>query len=203
MPRILSLWGKIRAMEVRLYSNSSRPGVGLKPRRESQRPLLPQHARHCPVLEAGSALGLLVYPPLEPNESFHIEYEGEGRYQLTYFFNTEGAKWEPVFTVAIVLPIGSIGMIKEEVYFANKTPPISRDTALGVMRALVVPEDLGTPPGAISLRGATNFKTPTGWDTVYTPIAKRCGLRNAHPRNWRPSKRRGKNSFITKPRARS
>ena len=170
MPRILSLWGKIRAMEVRLYSNSSRPGVGLKPRRESQRPLLPQHARHCPVLEAGSALGLLVYPPLEPNESFHIEYEGEGRYQLTYFLNTEGAKWEPVFTVAIVLPIGSIGMMKEEVYFANKTPPISRDTALGVMRALVVPEDLGTPPGAISLRGATNFKTPAGWDTVYTPI---------------------------------
>src|SRR5207247_3284144 len=41
---ILSLWGNIRAMEVRLYSNSSRPGVGLKPRRESQRPLLPQHA---------------------------------------------------------------------------------------------------------------------------------------------------------------
>src|SRR5437773_8704854 len=170
MPRILSLWGKIRAMEVRLYSNSSRPGVGLKPRRESQRPLLPQHARHCPVLEAGSALGLLVYPPLEPNESFHIEYEGEGRYQLTYFLNTEGAKWEPVFTVAIVLPIGSIGMMKEEVYFANKTPPISRDTALGVMRALVVPEELGTPPGAISLRGATNFKTPAGWDTVYTAI---------------------------------
>src|SRR5213076_2284877 len=157
-------------MEVRLFPNSSRPGVGLKPRRESQRPLLPQHARHCPVLEAGSALGWLVYPPLEPNESFHIEYEGEGRYQLTYFLNTEGAKWEPVFTVAIVLPIGSIGMMKEEVYFANKTPPISRDTALGVMRALVVPEDLGTPPGAISLRGATNFKTPAGWDTVYTAI---------------------------------
>jgi hypothetical protein len=42
-------------MEVRLYPNSRRPGVGMKPRRESQRPLLPQHARHCPVLEAGSA----------------------------------------------------------------------------------------------------------------------------------------------------
>jgi len=157
-------------MEVRLYSNSSRPGVGLKPRRESQRPLLPQHARHCPVLEAGSALGWLVYPPLEPNESFHIEYEGEGRYQLIYMSKTEGAKWEPVFTVEIVLPIGSIGMMREEVHFAGKRPPISRDTALGVMRALIVPEDLGTPPGAISLRGATNFKTPAGWDTVYTPI---------------------------------
>jgi hypothetical protein len=29
---------------------------------------------------------------------------------------------------------------------------------------------MGTPPGAIALRGATNFQTPPGWDTVYTPI---------------------------------
>jgi hypothetical protein len=29
---------------------------------------------------------------------------------------------------------------------------------------------MGTPPGAISLRGATNFQTSSGWDTVYTPI---------------------------------
>ena len=72
-------------MEVRLFPNSLRPGTGLKPRHESHRPLLPQHARHCPVLEAGSALGFLVYPPLERIESFHIGYQGDGRYQLTYF----------------------------------------------------------------------------------------------------------------------
>jgi hypothetical protein len=29
---------------------------------------------------------------------------------------------------------------------------------------------MGTPPGAIALRGATSFRTPPGWDTVYTPI---------------------------------
>ena len=74
-------------MEVRLYSNSLRPGIGWRPRRESLRPLLPQHARHCPVLEAGSATGLLVYPPLEENESFHIEYQGDGRYQFVYLLN--------------------------------------------------------------------------------------------------------------------
>ena len=61
-------------------------------------------------------------------------------------------------------------MIKEEVVFATKKAPFSRDVAIGVMRALIVPEDLGTPPGAIALRAATNFKTPAGWDTVYTPI---------------------------------
>src|SRR3954471_14318446 len=75
----------ITSMEVRLFPNSSRPGVGMRPRRESQRPLLPQHARQCPVLEAGRAVGFLMYPPLEPNESYHVEFQGEGRYQFVYF----------------------------------------------------------------------------------------------------------------------
>jgi hypothetical protein len=73
-------------MEVRLFPNSLRPGIGLRPKRESQRPLLPQHARHCPVLEAGSTLGWMVYPPLEPFESFYIGFYGEGRYQFVYYF---------------------------------------------------------------------------------------------------------------------
>src|SRR5216110_2000172 len=114
-------------MEVRLFSNSSRPGVGLKPRRESQRPLLPQHARHCPVLEAGSALGFLVYPPLEPQESFHLEFEGDGRYQFSYFLRSPRGKWEPLFSLTVTLPVGSVGMIKEDVAFMLADPPISRD----------------------------------------------------------------------------
>ena len=171
-------------MEVRLFSNSSRPGVGLKPRRESQRPLLPQHARHCPVLEAGSALGFLVYPPLEPNESFHIEYQGEGRYQFIYCLSTPGGKWEAIFSVTVVLPMGSIGMMKEEVAFMGRQPPISRETALSLARAFIVPEDLGTPPGAISLRGAT-------WSRSWRHWAAR--------RNWRRSVGPGRNTFARKP----
>jgi len=157
-------------MEVRLYPNSRRPGVGLKPRRESQRPLLPQHARHCPVLEAGSALGFLVYPPLEPHESFHLEFEGDGHYQFTYFLSGPRGNWEPLFSMTVVLPVGSLGMIKEEVAFAVPNPPISREEATRVARTFIVPEDLGTPPGALALRGATNFQTPAGWDTVYTAV---------------------------------
>ena len=80
----------IRAMEVRLFPNSRRPGAGLRPRREGTRPLLPQHARHCPVLEAGSALGFMVYAPLEPKETLYIEYEGEGRYKFVYYLQTQG-----------------------------------------------------------------------------------------------------------------
>src|SRR2546430_4628221 len=147
-------------MEVRLYPNSRRPGVGLKPRRESQRPLLPQHARHCPVLEAGSALGFLVYPPLEPNESYHVEFDGDGRYRFVYFLSTPKGKWDAMFSVTIVLPVGSIGMIKEEVAFMSANPSMTREDAMLAARTFIVPEDMGTPPGALSLRGATNFQTP-------------------------------------------
>ncbi len=69
-------------MEVRIFPNSRRPGAGLAPKREASRPLLPQHARHCPVLEAGSALGFMVYAPLEPKESLFVEFEGDGRYRF-------------------------------------------------------------------------------------------------------------------------
>ena len=157
-------------MEVRLFPNSARPGVGMKPRREAQRPLLPQHARHCPVLEAGSALGYLVFPALHPYESFYVEFQGEGQYRFTYFQEMPGGKWQPIYAVGMGLPFGSIGMIKEEVAFMVPNPPLSADDAKLMARAFVVPEDLGTPAGAISLRGATNFQTPDGWDTVYSPI---------------------------------
>src|SRR5207248_10139777 len=102
-------------MEVRLFPNSRRPGVGLKPRRESQRPLLPQHARHCPVLEAGSALGYLVYPPLEANETFHVEFQGEGRYQFVYYYGNQPGVWTPIFAVTMALPPGGVGMSKDDV----------------------------------------------------------------------------------------
>src|SRR6516165_11767633 len=156
-------------MDVRLIPNSRRPGVGLKPKREGTRPMLPQHSRHCPVLEAGSALGFMVYPPLEPKESVYIEYEGEGVYKLIYYLQTQDGKRTPLFQVTMSQSVGGIGMLKEEVAFVGP-PVLSRDTALAVARAFVVPEDMHTPPGAVALRGATNFQTPSGWDTVYTSI---------------------------------
>jgi hypothetical protein len=157
-------------MEVRTYPNWMRPGVGLTPRREGQRPLLPQHARHCPVLEAGSALGWLVFPALEPTESYLIEFLGEGRYQFSYFLSPGDGTWEPCFAIAIGLPVGGVGMITEDVTFMVRDPPISKEDAKRLARAFFVPEDLGTPPGAVTLRGATKFRTPSGWDTVYTPV---------------------------------
>ena len=157
-------------MEVRVFPNSRRPGVGAKPKREGTRPLLPQHARHCPVLEAGSTLGFLVFPPVHANESFVVEFQGEGRYQFTYYLSDPAGKWEPLFAITMSLPVGSIGMIREDVTFIKRTPAMTPEEAKSIARALFVPEDLGTPPGAVTLRGSANFLTPAGWDTVYSPI---------------------------------
>jgi hypothetical protein len=157
-------------MEVTIYPNQARPGVGLRPKSESQRPLLPQHSRHCPVLEAGSALGYLVYPALEKHEAFFAEYLGDGVYQFKYFLADHAGKWEPLFGVRWQLPVGSIGKMSTEVAFAVPDPPIDEEGAKRIVRAFLVPEDLGTPPGAITFRGAFNFRTPEGWDTVYTGV---------------------------------
>jgi hypothetical protein len=157
-------------IEVRLFPHSTRPGVGLKPREDSMRPLLPQHSRHCPVLEAGSALGLLVYPPLEENEAFEAEFQGDGRYLFTFYMGSRGSQWHPIFRITLSMPLGGIGKIKEDVEFMVPDAPISADAARSMARSFIVPEDLGTPTGAVTLRGATNFHTPDGWDTVYTSV---------------------------------
>ncbi len=157
-------------MEVSLFPNSRRPGVGQKPRREGQRPLLPQHARHCPVLEAGGAAGHLVYPPLKPHEAFQIGYQGEGVYHFAYYLNPTGGKWNAVFSVAFILPVGGIGASREEVTFMIPGGEQSRENAELLTRMFIAVEDLGTPAGAVTLRGAWNFKTPAGWDTIYTPV---------------------------------
>src|SRR4030088_2426042 len=118
-------------MEVHLLPNSRRPGVGLGPRREATRPLLPQHARHCPVLEAGSALGFMVYAPLEPRESLFVEYEGEGRYRFAYYLQTQDGKRTPIFQVTMSLSVGGVGMVKEKVTFVG-VPILSVEAALAV-----------------------------------------------------------------------
>ncbi|HSP68930.1 MAG TPA: hypothetical protein VLN48_14480, partial [Bryobacteraceae bacterium] len=157
-------------MEVGLFPNPYRPGIGLRPRREAQRPLLPQHARHCPVLEAGSSAGFLVYPPLGEKETFQVAYEGEGRYQLAYSVNTKGNKWDPIFTVTYLLPMGGIGATKREIKMHIQDTPETREIAHLMPGMFISQDDMGTPAGAVTLRGAWNFQTPPGWDTVYTPV---------------------------------
>jgi hypothetical protein len=157
-------------MQVTLFPNPHRPGIGLRPKVESQRPALPQHSRLCPVLEAGSALGCLVYPALGEQEQFHVGYEGEGRYQFGYAVNPTGRKWEQVFSIDYQLSLGGIGVRKEEVKLMVPETPGFKQTALSIARMFIAPDDMGTPEGGVTLRGAYNFQTPPEWDTVYCAV---------------------------------
>jgi hypothetical protein len=122
------------------------------------------------VLEAGSGLGYLVYPPLEKTESFLIEYQGEGRYKFLYFMQDPLGNWSTFFQVILSMPVGSVGFGKEEATFMVPDPPIDEEGAKRIMRTFMVPEDIHTPPGGVTIRGATNFHTPRGWDSVYVPV---------------------------------
>lgn len=122
------------------------------------------------MLEAGSSLGYLVYPPLEKNEQFTIGYDGEGVYQLGYAFNPTGSRWEQVFTITYRLAVGGLGMRKEDITLYVPETPGFKDTALAIARMFLAVDDMGTPTGAVTLRGAWNFKTPEGWDTVYSSV---------------------------------
>jgi hypothetical protein len=155
-------------MDVRLFPHATRPGVGMRPRQESRRPLLPQHARQCPVLEAGSGLGYLVYPPLQEHEAFFVEYLGDGKYRFTFYVGKPGADRQPIYAITMALPAGGVGKLREDVQFAGPAPPLPVEAATQMARIFIVPEDFGTPAGAVTLRGSMNFQTPEGWDTVYT-----------------------------------
>ena len=157
-------------MEVRLFPHARRPGVGQKPRRESQRPLLTQHARMCPVLEAGSAVGFMVYAPLAENEGYRVDYEGDGQYRFTFFAGSLGGNWSPIFTLAFAMPVGGVGSMREQVEIHARDSEITPEHARDMARVFISPEDCGTPTGAVAVRGATNFQTPPGWDTVYSAV---------------------------------
>jgi hypothetical protein len=75
-----------------------------------------------------------------------------------------------MFRITMTLPVGGVGRMREIVEFLVEDAPISPQAASAMARLFIVPEDLGTPTGAVTLRGATNFQTPPGWDTVYTSV---------------------------------
>ncbi len=161
-------------MQVGLFPNPFRPGVGVAVSAAGRSaPFC--HSTPGTVLclaEAGSAAGFLVHPPLaEKAKTLSNQvWRGEGRYQFVYSVNTKGKKWEPLFTVTYLLPVGGIGATKREIKMHIQDTPQTREIAHLMPAMFISQDDLGTPAGAVTLRGAWNFQTPQGWDTVYTPV---------------------------------
>ena len=153
--------------EVTVLPNRFRPGVGLAPTRVAQRPWLPQHARLCPVLEAGSALGYLVYPPLRLDEAIQLLY-ADTKYHFTYMRERTPGQWDEVFRMTFTLSAGGTAGYSMELEVNESGGDTPSDAELDeILTALILPQHFGQPAGAVGLRGSVDFRTPEGWDTVY------------------------------------
>jgi hypothetical protein len=156
--------------EVTILPNRFRPGIGLAPARVAQRPWLPQHARLCPVLEAGSALGYHVYPPLRIDEAFRILY-ADNKYHFTYFRQRKPGQWEDVFGLIFSLAVGGGSSYSADLEVKEGAEPPSDAEVNAISTALILPQHFGQPTGAVGLRGSVDFRTPEGWDTIYGAVA--------------------------------
>jgi len=155
-------------LEVITVPNQRRPRVGRAPTGSTQRPWLPQHARHCPVLEAGSALGLLVFPPLRDNEAFQVRYLQDNSYRFSFYVTDATGQAELIFAVGSKPSAGGGGQLADELIFRSEKHAVGDAEMRALRDALLT--NLDTPPGVIGVRGAVDFKTPEGWDTVYTGV---------------------------------
>jgi hypothetical protein len=59
-------------------------------------------------------------------------------------------------------------MMADDLVYHDREYGMKEEAIRALKDALVVNVD--TPPGAVGLRGAVDFRTPEGWDTVYTGV---------------------------------
>lgn len=155
-------------MQVKVVPNQRRSGVGKRPARENRRAWLPQQARFCPVLEDASKSGFLVYPPLHPQESFQVRLTEQNALRLTFYVGDASGMRAPAFAVDMTPSSGTGGIDQTEIVFLEERAGIDAAMVQQLVDALVT--NVNGPPGGIGLRGAFDFLTPEGWDTVYTAV---------------------------------
>jgi hypothetical protein len=150
-------------LEVVVVPNQRRPGVGQLPQSEARRAWLPQQARFCPVLEDGSKIGYLVYPPLAMDESLQVRFVDEGYFRFTFY-----KREQPVFTL-LTKPAAGGGLTgTDELLQFDADAGLPREAIPTLIDALTV--NIGGLAGGVGLRGAYDFVTPDGWDTIYTSV---------------------------------
>lgn len=155
-------------MDITILPNQRRPGVGRAPARENRRAWLPQQARFCPVLEDGSRLGFLVYPPLEDPEVLQVRRIRDETLRFSFAITASDGTTRPRWVVDMTASAGGGGLDSHDVRFSDEELALTDEQILGQLDALTV--NLNAPAGAVGFRGAFDFVTPEGWDTVYLGV---------------------------------
>jgi hypothetical protein len=150
-------------LDVLVVPNQRRPGAGLEPKSEPRRAWLPQQSRYCPVVEDANRLGVLVYPPLALDEVFQVRLVEGGVYRFSFL-----RQERLCFTLLWRGAAGAGASTTLEL--------LQHDASTGVREAMIpdiidtLAVNIGGLPGGIGLRGAHDFVTPDGWDTIYTGV---------------------------------
>lgn len=156
-------------MRVTLVPNLRRPGVGRLPEPDGRRASLPEHGRLCPVVEDANRTGFLVFPPLEPREALQVRYREENLFQLTMLRDPGGGRPPTVMFAAEIRPnAGAPGTESREIRHVDAASGLDERGALELLDALTT--NLNAPQGGIGIRGAFDFVTPEGWDTLYLGV---------------------------------
>lgn len=156
-------------MRVTLVPNLRRPGVGRLPEPDGRRASLPEHGRLCPVVEDANRTNFLVFPPLDPREILQIRYREENLHQITMLRDPGGGRPPVVLFAAEIRPAaGAPGNEAREVRHVDRESGIDETLALELLDALTT--NVNAPAGGIGIRGAFDFVTEDGWDTVYTGV---------------------------------
>lgn len=159
-------------MLVKVVPNYRRPGVGREPERSSLPDEVCAPAAVRDALEAATHTGVLVYPPLHPDESVTVEFMETGDFLFTLSTQVEGGVWVPAFQLRVGGSAGWGGLGNTDItYIAPRTDLTEAD-----VHALFAAMTTNIMPGSAGQFGflaAHNFVTPDGWDTLCLRLVNR------------------------------
>lgn len=143
--------------EVIVVPNMRRPGAGREPEPTSD-----------------GAGGLLVFAPLEADEEFEARYLEDGVFEFVFRKRERTA-----FALRHRPAAGAAGGATDELTTFDPASGLRQEAVPAVLDALTV--NVGGLRGGVGLRGAHDFATPEGWDTIYSGVGDPSG------RPWLPS----------------
>lgn len=150
-------------MLIKVVPNYRRPGVGRLPERAALG-VVPAPSGLREVLEAATHTGVLVYPPLHPDESVTVQFTDSGAFLFTLSAGLAGG-WLPVFQVRIGGSAGWGGLGNTDIVYIDPRADIDEAEARQIFSAMSTNIMPGTV-GQFGFLAAHNFITPEGWDSL-------------------------------------
>ena len=133
--------------------------------------MLPQHARMCGPLEAGALLGYPGVPTAHDHESFQMRRTGPGAVD---FPSSAATRPRPthLFTLHYTIPATGVGVWSEDLSLprAGRRGAHRRRYPGPARRAAAHGQPVGPTRRRSPWRGANDFRTAPGWDTVFTGV---------------------------------